>query len=163
MLGIFAGTSVGWWRGMLVVLLAGGASVSARADPDGDAGAPNCALMRPPADAGVYVTPGGFLLVHPRNAALSETYTGCKQVWVMRPPGDAALLMRVYFEQGRRTSAQAFDGHGGQTPVADCKLGDRSASCAGLDDNPLAALYLATWPRRCADDADKPECARDPE
>lgn len=58
----------------------GGAALSILASPalaQIPAG-PTCTVDRPPPDAGLYATPGGFLMVHPRNAALSDGYTGCK-------------------------------------------------------------------------------------
>jgi len=122
-----------------------------------------CTLAQPPADAGAYVTPGGFLLIHPRNGALAEDYSGCKQVWIMRAPGDTPLLMRLRFAHGLRVMAQVFDGRGGTTPRASCAAADTSAACADLADNPLAQLRVPTWPRACAVDAEQPECSQAPQ
>jgi hypothetical protein len=44
--------------------------------------APNCSVDQPPPDAGAAAMPGGFLLVYPRNAQLSDSYTGCKRAGV---------------------------------------------------------------------------------
>jgi len=140
--------------GFMMLLLA--FASSAQADD-------SCALAAPPAEAGAYVTPGGFLLIHPRNAALADDYSGCKQVWIMRAPGDTPLLMRLRFERGRRVMAEAFDGRGGTAARARCAASDASPACAGLADNPMAQLHVPTWPRVCAEDADRPECAQAPE
>jgi len=78
----------------------------------------NCSLTAPPRDAGVYVTPGGFLLVHPRNASLPRDYTGCKSIWVMDSPDHVPLYVRLYFEQGRLRLARTFGRDG--APAATC-------------------------------------------
>jgi hypothetical protein len=123
----------------------------------------SCALRVAPADAGAYVMPGGFLLIHPRNAAVADDYSGCKQVWIMRSPGDTPLLMRLRFERGVRVMAQVFDGRGGAAPRASCAAKDAGAECTGLADNPIAQLHVPTWPRVCAEDAERPECAQAPQ
>ncbi len=123
----------------------------------------SCSLRQPPAGAGAYVTPGGFLLIHPRNAALPDDYSGCKQVWIMRAPGDTPLLMQLHFERGTRVMAQVFDGRGGAVPSARCAANDTEGACAGLAGNPLGQLHVPTWPRICAEDAERPECAQAPE
>ena len=63
-----------------------------------------------PADAGTYVTPGGFLLVWPRNAGFARDYSGCRTLWVMQSADDTPLLMRLYFRSGRLEAVQGFDG-----------------------------------------------------
>jgi hypothetical protein len=72
--------------------------------------APNCAVEQPPPDAGAYATPGGFLLVHPRNAGLTDGYTGCKVLWVVDAPDRFHRLMVLYFERGKLRVAQGYDG-----------------------------------------------------
>ncbi len=42
------------------------------------ASAANCAVESPPAAVGLVATPGGFVMVFPRNDALPKPYTGCK-------------------------------------------------------------------------------------
>ena len=54
--------------------------------------APNCSVDQPPSDSGAFGTPGGFLLVYPRNAGLSDRYTGCKTLWVVDAPGHETLM-----------------------------------------------------------------------
>lgn len=125
--------------------------------------APNCAVDEPPSDAGAFATPGGFLLVHPRNADLSDSYTGCKVVWVVAAPDRFHRLATLYFERGELRIAQAYDGRGGKQPRATCTLPGTAPGCGGLEGNPLAALKLPTWPRKCMAPTDAPECAKEPE
>jgi hypothetical protein len=127
-------------------------------------GAANCSVEQPPKDAGAYVAPGGFLLVHPRNQALPDGYTGCKGLWVVDAPDRIHRLMTLYFEAGKLRVAVAYDGRGEtKTPRAVCTLPGSSPGCEDIDSNPLAALRVPTYPRACMDDPDKPECAEDPE
>jgi len=136
--------------------------------------APNCALEIPPADAGIAVTPGGFVIVHPRNAALPTKYTGCKSMWVDSNPGDWQRFATLYFENGqlRRVVAQdarqrgairgacAFPLGNSLMPGAPRDVADRS--CAGLRDEPFYGLHLPTWPRACATQPDRAVCHADP-
>ncbi len=125
--------------------------------------APGCGVDAPPPDAGAYVTPGGFLLVYPRNAALPDNYSGCKTLWVVQGPGSLPRLMRLYFREGRLTAAEAYDGRGGGAPSATCSAPFDAPGCEGVADSPLTALRLATWPRLCIDNADAPACSAEPE
>lgn len=122
----------------------------------------HCALEAPPQEAGAYVTPGGFLLAFPRNSAVGRDYTGCRTLWVVQGPDDTPLLMRLYFRGGRLAVAEAQDGRGGGE-VRRCVLPSTDRACAGLQDNPLVALDLPTWPRVCTEQPDEPACAQDPE
>lgn len=133
------------------------------AEPAIPPGAPHCALKAPPAAAGAYGTPGGFLLVHPRNDALPADFTGCKSLWVVRGAGDVPLLMRLYFRGGALAVAEGYDGRGGRQPVGVCGVSEPRAECAGMGDNPLTALHLPTWPRACMEQPELAACARDPE
>ncbi|WP_018413299.1 hypothetical protein [Methyloversatilis thermotolerans] len=121
-----------------------------------------CALQVPPADAGAYVTPGGFLLVHPRSAAMGRGYTGCRTIWVVQSDDDMPLLMRVHFRAGRPVAVDGYDGRGGQT-VRRCDLPSSQPACAGLDDHPLLAPDLPTWPRVCVDRPELPACRAAPQ
>ncbi len=47
------------------------------------ADAANRAVTAPPEAAGIAATGGGFLMVHPRNDAIGDRYTGCKVVRVV--------------------------------------------------------------------------------
>jgi len=123
--------------------------------------APNCAVDQPPPDAGIFATPGGFLLVHPRNAQLSDSYTGCKVLWVADAPGRFIRLTTLYFEGGRLRIAQAYEKSGASRGT--CKLPGQSPGCEGLESNPLAALKLATWPRICMTRPDAPQCKKEPD
>ena len=128
------------------------------------AGAANCAVEQAPKDAGAYVTPGGFLLVYPRNAALTDDYTGCKSLWVVDSPQRINRLMTLYFERGKLRIAIAYDGRAPASPPrATCVLPGASPGCEDIDSNPLAALRLPTYPRSCTENADAPECSTDPE
>lgn len=126
------------------------------------ADARHCALQTPPPDAGAYVTPGGFLLAFPRNSGVGRDYTGCRTLWVVQGPDDTPLLMRLYFRGGRLAVAKAQDGRGGRE-VRRCVLPSTDRACAGLQDNPLVALDLPTWPRICTEQPDEPACAQDRE
>ena len=123
--------------------------------------APNCTVDRPPPDGGLYATPGGFLLVHPRNAALSDRYTGCKTLWVVDAPDRVIRLMILYFENGRLRVVRAFDKEGSIRGT--CTLPGTAPGCEGVESNPLTALQLPTWPRSCMDRPTDPQCAKDPD
>jgi len=125
--------------------------------------ASNCAVDQPPPEAGAYGTPGGFLLVHPRNASLSDGYTGCKVLWVVDAPDRFHRLMTLYFERGRLRIAQAYDGRGASQPRATCSFPGPAPGCDGVESNPLTALKLPTWPRNCMTRADAPHCAKEPD
>jgi hypothetical protein len=138
------------------------------------AGAPNCAITAPPADAGVVVPPGGFVMVHPRNDAIGDQYTGCKVLWVV----DADRLRRIatlYFAGGVLARAVAHDVHDPSGAIdAACDLvsgrsllpraGRRAtdAACQATPRDELYALRVATLPRRCVTDPDAPPCKADP-
>jgi len=123
--------------------------------------APNCAVDQPPPDAGIFATPGGFLLVHPRNAQLSDSYTGCKVLWVADAPGRFIRLTTLYFEGGRLRIAHSYNKDGSTRGT--CTLPGPSRECEGVESNPLAALRLPTWPRVCITPTDAPQCKREPE
>ena len=125
--------------------------------------APNCNVNEPPPDAGAYVTPGGFLLVHPRNAALPDSYTGCKTLWVVDAPDRFHRLMILYFERGKLRAARGYDGRGENQVRATCTLPGTAPECAGVESHPLSALKLATLPRNCMKQPDAPACRREPD
>jgi hypothetical protein len=127
-------------------------------------GAPNCNVEKPPADAGAYVTPGGFVLVYPRNAAINDDYTGCKGLWVVDSPENINRLMTLYFERGALRIVVGYDGRGESTePRATCVLPEKTGNCGGVDGNEFVALKLPTWPRMCMDRPDDPKCAVEPD
>jgi len=126
--------------------------------------APNCAVDQPPPDAGAFVTPGGFLLVHPRNAYLADDYTGCKVVWVVDAPDRFNRLMILYFERGKLRVAHGYDGRGANQLRAICTLpGAAQPGCDGIESHPLSALKLPTWPRSCMTRPDTPQCKKEPD
>ena len=123
--------------------------------------APNCSVNQPPADAGAAGFPGGFLLVHPRNAALPDRYTGCKTIWVVDAPDRFIRIMTLYFEKGRLHVAHSFNKDGSSRGT--CGLPGQSPGCEDLETNPLAALRMPTWPRICIAPTSDPRCTKDPE
>ena len=104
--------------------------------------APNCTIDRPPPDAGLYATPGGFLLVHPRNSGLTDRYTGCKTLWVVDAPDRFIRMATLYFEQGRLRVAHSYNKDGSSRGT--CTLPGQSAGCEGVESNPLTALRMPT-------------------
>ena len=125
--------------------------------------APNCLVDQPPPDAGAFGTPGGFLLVYPRNAALSASYTGCKTLWVVNTPERIHRMITLYFERGKLRVARIYDGRGAQEPRATCSWPGPAPGCDGVESNPLAALKLPTWPRICMTRPEAPPCAKEPD
>lgn len=123
--------------------------------------AQNCSMSQPPADSGAAAFPGGFLLVHPRNAALSDRYTGCKNIWVVDAPDRFIRIMTLYFENGRLRVAHSYNKDGSSRGT--CGLPGQSPGCEEVESNPLAALRMPTWPRICIAPTNDPRCARDPE
>ncbi len=158
-----------------VTSVAGATSVRAQAVGDYlPAGAPNCSVSVPPAAAGIAATPGGFLMVFPRNDAISERYTGCRMLWIV--DGEAfRRLATLYFADGALSIAVAHDSRDANAaiegvcafpagkslaPTIGRKFGD--AACrSGLDES-LYGLQLATWPRRCLTDPKAAVCQEDP-
>jgi hypothetical protein len=123
--------------------------------------APNCAVAQPAPDAGLYATPGGFLLVYPRNSALSDGYTGCKTLWVVDAPDRFIRMATLYFEQGRLRAAQSYNKDGSSRGT--CTLPGQAAGCEGVEGNPFTALRMPTWPRTCMERPNEPQCAKDPD
>lgn len=136
---------------------------------------PNCAVTAPPASAGIAVTPGGFVMVHPRNAALRKDYTGCKILWVV--DGERYLrLATLAFEKGVLRRAVAHDVRSPSgVPEAACsfpegrslmpKAGRRipDAGCANFPKDEFYALHLPTWPRACLATPESAECSKEPD
>lgn len=134
----------------------------------------NCRLTTPPEAAGIAATPGGFVIVFPRNDALDARYTGCKLLWLAdtdRTPRVATL----YFVQGQLSRAIAHDVRDDAgTAVGACGfpggralLGARAGqaadpACQGILDEPMYALRLATWPRSCLMRPDEAVCTAEP-
>ena len=164
-------------RAMLLVLallltreVRGQGSMSAVIPAD----AANCAVTTPPERAGIAATPGGFLMVFPRNEGLTDTYTGCKTLWIVdteRTP----RLATLYFERGRIARAVAYDTRDplgaiegacafpeGRSLLPTTGRRFTDAACQGLTGEGLYALRLPTWPRSCLARPDAPPCTADP-
>jgi len=136
--------------------------------------AASCTLAPPPPQAGIAVTPGGFVMVFPRNDAITDRYTGCKQLWIV----DGTNMRRfatLYFKNGVLAVAAAHnirDSAG--TMTAACAFpegksllpssGQRAtdAGCKGFSGESLYALRLPTWPRSCLTETQAAVCVADP-
>ena len=134
----------------------------------------HCALTEPPEQAGIAATPGGFVMVFPRNAALSDTFTGCKLMWIV----DGAKLRRfatLYFRNGNLAIAASHDTRGdpgkltgacafpeGKSLLPRSGQQTRDAGCAGFSGDAFYALRVPTWPRRCLTDTNAAVCLADP-
>jgi len=133
-----------------------------------------CTLAPPPAQAGIAVTPGGFVLVFPRNDAITDRYTGCKQMWVV----DGTTMRRfatLYFKNGTLAVAAAHDVRDSAgTMTAACAFPEAksllpskgqqatNAGCKGFSGDAFYALRLPTWPRSCMTDTRAAVCLADP-
>lgn len=134
----------------------------------------HCALTAPPAKAGIAVTPGGFVMVFPRNDALTDSFTGCKLLWVV--DGDKTMrFATLYFRNGALTIAVAHDVRSSAAAVEGaCALPEgksllpksgrqiSDASCKGFTEDSFYALRLPTWPRSCLTETRAAVCAADP-
>lgn len=161
---------------LLALHLAAPSVVAAQVHADSlvPSGALNCRVARPPDAAGVVASPGGFLIVFPRNDALTDRYTGCKMIWIAdveRTP----RLATLYFERGQLARAIAYDVRDPSgAPEGACafpegrsllpnsgrRLGD--AACRGFSGESMYALRLPTWPRSCMTAPDDAVCKADP-
>lgn len=135
---------------------------------------PNCAIESPPAAAGIAATPGGFVMMYPRNEALSKQYTGCKIMWLVdgdRFPRMATLYFKggalvtaaahnVRDAAGRLDAACAFPEGKSLLPHAGRQIKD--AGCGGFPGEPFYRLHLPTWPRSCLADVNASVCRQDP-
>ena len=138
------------------------------------AGATHCALAAPPAQAGVAVTPGGFVMVFPRNDALSDNFTGCKLLWVV-DSDKRKRFATLYFTNGKLAiaiahdvrdsvgsvvGACAFPGGTSLLPKGGQQVSD--AGCRGFADDGFYALRLPTWPQSCLKETKAAVCLADP-
>ena len=134
----------------------------------------HCALKDPPEQAGIAATPGGFVMVYPRNAALTDTFTGCKLMWIV-DGSKAPRYATLYFENGKLAIAAAHDTRGDPSKLrAACafpegksllpKSGQQTSDigCAGLAEDSFYALRVPTWPRLCLTDSAAVVCQEDP-
>lgn len=160
-----------------LALCAGVAAPAAHAQSFSDvipAQGTHCTLAPPPAQAGIAVTPGGFVLVFPRNDAITDRYTGCKQMWVV----DGTTMRRfatLYFKNGTLAVAAAHDVRDSAgTMTAACAFPEgksllpskgqqaSDAGCKGFSGDAFYALRLPTWPRSCMTDTRAAVCLADP-
>ena len=123
--------------------------------------APNCAVTAPPANAGAAVTPGGVMVVFPRNSGITADYTGCKHMWVMQSDTAVGRFVTTYFKQGKLTVAVAHDSRSPTGEVVGvCTFpGGKSVfpktgpaadrACAGVTAEYYGALRMPTFPREC--------------
>jgi hypothetical protein len=123
--------------------------------------APNCATATPPAAAGAAVTPGGVMIVYPRNSGITADYTGCKHLWVMQSDTAVGRFVTTYFKQGKLAVAVAHDNRSAAgTIVGVCTFpGGKSVfpktgaaadrACAGVPAEYYGALRMPTFPREC--------------
>ena len=134
----------------------------------------HCALTSPPAQSGIAGTPGGFVMVFPRNDALKDNFTGCKLLWVV----DVDKMMRfatLYFKDGKLAVAIAHDVRDSKGAIAGAcalpagksllpnsgrKIDD--AGCKGFTEDSFYALRLPTWPRSCLTDTKAAACKAEP-
>ncbi len=113
-------------------------------------------------------------MVHPRNDAIVERYTGCKVLWVV----DTDRIQRfatLFFESGSLSRAIAHDVRdpkGAVEVACDLKAGRSllptagrkatDAMCRSMPRDEFYALKLSTWPRRCLTEPDADVCKLDP-
>ncbi len=134
----------------------------------------NCAVAAPTAAAGIAATPGGVLMVQPRNEAIGDQDTGCKLLWVV--DGDRMLrVATLYFDRGVLKIAIAHDVRdpkGGIEAACDLtagrsllpKAGRRAddATCRTMPRDEVYGLRLSTWPRGCLTAPDAAICTQEP-
>ena len=136
--------------------------------------ATHCALTVPPAQAGIAVTPGGFVMVFPRNDALTDNFSGCKLLWVV-DDDKAMRFATLYFKNGKLAVAIAHDVRDSAGAIAGaCALPEGKSllpksgreisdeACKGFSEDSFYALRLPTWPRSCMKDPRAAVCVADP-
>lgn len=125
---------------------------------------PSCAAATPPADAGAVATPGGFMLVHPRNDRIADDYSGCKTLWIYDDPEVPRRWATLRFVRGQLARAVIWrrDAEGIADRVCDRPASAQAPECSGAEGNELTALHLPSWPRVCMTQPDRKECAQDP-
>ena len=113
------------------------------------AGAVNCALVAPPAQAGVDRHLGVLLKVYPRNPDIGPDYAGCQTLWAQASDGWETITV-VHYRAGHviRVESPAVAGD----PVEQCLVSDGAvvrgdpALCAQLDD-----MRVESLPADCLD------------
>lgn len=136
--------------------------------------AANCGLSVPPEKSGIAVTPGGFVMVFPRNDALTDRFTGCKLMWVV----DVDKMRRfatLYFKDGKLAVAVAHDARdnagkivgacalpAGKSLLPNIGRQISDAGCAGFTEDNFYSLRVPTWPRSCLTETNAAVCKADP-
>ncbi len=167
-----------WFRGVLTGIAACVQCMTLNAQSVSDFLPPtatNCATTAPPASAGIAGTPGGFLMVHPRNDAITDQYTGCKILWVVSSDR-MKRVATLYFDRGVLSHAIAHDVRDpkeGIEVVCDLTAGRSllpnagrradDAQCRTRPADELYGLRLATWPQLCLTKPDAAVCKREPQ
>ncbi len=136
--------------------------------------APHCSLTAPPADAGIAATPGGFVMVFPRNAQVSDTFTGCKTLWIV-DTDEIRRFATLYFAGGKLKTAVAHNSRDPAAPLdGACAFPEgrsllptsgrqiEDSACRGFTEDSFYGLRLATWPRLCLTDEKAAVCRQDP-
>jgi len=125
------------------------------------ADAPNCAVAAPPVNSGAAVTPGGVMIVFPRNNRIAADYTGCKHLWVMQSDTAVGRFVTTYFKQGKLAVAVAHDNRSATGAVVGvCTFpGGKSVfpktgaaadrACLGVPAEYYGALRMPTFAREC--------------
>ncbi len=135
---------------------------------------PNCAVESPPAAAGIAATPGGFVMVYPRNDALPKQYTGCKAMWVV--DGERFRRMAtLYFKDGNLVTGAAHNTRDvsgkldgacafpeGKSLLPNAGRQIKDTGCGGFARDPFYDLHLPTWPRSCLTDPNAAICQQAP-
>ena len=136
--------------------------------------AAHCSLTTPPPDAGIAPTPGGFVMVFPRNAQLSDRFTGCKTLWIV-DTDEIRRFATLYFVEGTLKTAVAHNSRDPAAPLdGACAFPEgrsllpasgrqiEDSACRGFAEDSFYGLRLATWPRSCLTDEKAAVCRQDP-
>jgi hypothetical protein len=159
---------------LAVVLLVSNAAVAQVAGDVIPGGAPNCTVENPPAESGLAATPGGFVMVFPRNDALTRQYTGCKLMWLVNGERRQKFAT-LYFKAGKLAVAAAHnvrDAAGlldaacafpaGKSLLPNTGRQIKDSGCANMPKEAFYQLYLPTWPTSCLNDAEAAVCQQEP-
>lgn len=137
--------------------------------------AANCDIRLPPADAGLIASPGGFVVIYPRNAALTPGYTGCKRLWIAGPGERFSTFATLYFKGGQLAVAASHDFRNdpeklegvcalpaGKSLLPDSGRRYTDKACAGIASEGLYSLMTPSWPRLCAKESTNKVCQEEP-
>jgi hypothetical protein len=163
-----------FYRVIALLMFAPSAALAQLASDVIPAAAPNCAIETPPAAVGLAVTPGGFVMVFPRNDVLSKQYTGCKLMWIVNGE-QRQRFATLYFEGGKLSIAAAHNTRDvsgkldgacafppGKSLLPNAGRQFKDAACTGFANEAFYQLYLPTWPVVCLTDPNTAVCQQDP-